>query len=162
MILVSFVREAHETKKPRVSTRGRNSFSDKNSFRYTNKWLPTALSIERSFSMSSNDDKSLSHSRWNCKYHIVFTPKYRRKVIYGELRKDIGRILRKLCEMKEVETIEAHAMPDHIHMLVRVPPKISISSFMGFLKGRSATLIHKQHGNLVYKYGNKSFWAKGY
>ena len=75
------------------------------------------------FLMSSNDDKSLSHTRWNCKYHIVFTPKYRRKVIYGELRKDIGRILRKLCEMKEVEIIEAHAMPDHIHMLVRIPPK---------------------------------------
>jgi putative transposase len=90
----------------------------------------------------------------------VFTPKYRRKVIYGELRKDIGRILRKLCEMKEVEIIEAHVMPDHIYMLVRIPPKISISYFMGFLKGRSATLIHEQHGNLVYKYGNKSFLVK--
>ena len=161
MTLVSFVRGAYETRKPRASTRGWNSFSDKNSFRYTNKWLPTAYFIERSFSMSK-DEKSLSHTRWNCKYHIVFTPKYRRKVIYGELRKDIGRILRKLCEMKEVEIIEAHAMPDHIHMLVKVPPKISISQFMGYLKGRSATLIHEQHGNLVYKYGNKSFWSKGY
>ena len=161
MTLVSFVRGAYETRKPRASTRGWNSFSDKNSFRYTNKWLPTAYFIERSFSMSK-DDKSLSHTRWNCKYHIVFTPKYRRKVIYGEVRKDIGRILRKLCEMKAEEIIEAHAMPDHIHMLVKVPPKISISQFMGYLKGRSATLIHEQHGNLVYKYGNKSFWSKGY
>ena len=88
-------------------------------------------------------------------YHIVFTPKYRRKVICGQLRKDIGRILRKLCEMKEVEIIEAHAMPDHIHMLVRIPPKMSVSSFMGDLKGRSATLIHEQHANLKYKYGIK-------
>ncbi len=110
----------------------------------------------------SNDDKSLAHTRWNCKYHIVFTPKYRRKVIYGQLRKDIGKILRKLCEMKDVEIIEAHAMPDHIHMLVRVPPKISISSFMRYLKGRSAVLIHEQHANLKYKYGNKFFWSKGY
>lgn len=110
----------------------------------------------------SNDDKSLAHTRWNCNYHIVFTPKHRRKVIYGQLRKDIGKILRKLCEMKDVEIIEAHAMPDHIHMLVRVPPKISISSFMGYLKGRSAVLTHEQHANLKYKYGNKSFWSKGY
>lgn len=92
----------------------------------------------------SNDDKSLAHTRWNCKYHIVFTPKYRRKVIYGKLRVSINQILRKLYEMKDVEIIEAHAMPDHIHMLVRIPPKISISSFMGYLKGRSATLIHEK------------------
>ena len=110
----------------------------------------------------SNDDKSLAHTRWNFKYHIVFTPKYRRKVIYRQLRKDIGKILRKLCEMKDVEIIEAHAMLDHIHMLVRVPPKICISSFMGYLKGRSAVLIHEQHANLKYKYGNKSFWSKRY
>ena len=98
----------------------------------------------------SNDDKSLAHTRWNCKYHLVFTPKYRRKVIYGELRKDIGKILRKLCEMKDVEIIEAHAMPGHIHMLVKIPPKQSVSGFMGFLKGRSAVLIHEQHGNLKF------------
>ncbi|MDA3977375.1 IS200/IS605 family transposase, partial [Enterococcus thailandicus] len=83
----------------------------------------------------SNDDKSLAHTRWNCKYHIVLTPKYRRKVIYGKLRQDIGKILRKLCEMKKVEIIEAHVMPDHIHLLVRIPPKLSVSSFMGYLKG---------------------------
>ncbi|EKJ5027378.1 IS200/IS605 family transposase [Enterococcus faecalis] len=110
----------------------------------------------------SNDDKSLAHTRWNCKYHLVFTPKYRRKVIYGQLRRDIGKILRKLCEMKEVEIIEAHAMPDHIHMLVRIPPKLSVSGFMGFLKGRSAVIIHGRHANLKYNYGNRSFWSKGY
>ncbi|GMC02820.1 IS200/IS605 family transposase [Enterococcus thailandicus] len=92
----------------------------------------------------------------------MFTPKYRRKVIYGKLRQDIGKILRKLCEMKEVEIIEAHAMPDYIHMLVRIPPKLSVSSFMGYLKGRSAVIIHERHGNLKYNYGNRSFWAKGY
>lgn len=106
----------------------------------------------------SNDDKSLAHTRWNCKYHLVFTPKYRRKVIYGQLRRDIGKILRKLCEMKEVEIIEAHAMPDHIHMLVRIPPKLSVSGFMGFLKGRNAVIIHERHANLKYNYGNRSFW----
>ena len=110
----------------------------------------------------SNDDKSLAHTRWNCKYHLVFTPKYRRKVIYGKLRRDIGKILRKLCEMKEVEIIEAHAMPDHIHMLVRIPPKLSVSGFMGFLKGRSAVIIHERHANLKYNYGNRSFWSKVY
>ncbi|EKR9304300.1 IS200/IS605 family transposase [Enterococcus faecalis] len=92
----------------------------------------------------------------------MFTPKYRRKVIYGQLRQDIGKILRKLCEMKEVEIIEAHAMPDHIHMLVRIPPKLSVSGFMGFLKGRSAVIIHERHANLKYNYGNRSFWSKGY
>ncbi|EPI05698.1 transposase-like protein [Enterococcus faecalis RP2S-4] len=110
----------------------------------------------------SNDDKSLAHTRWNCKYHLVFTPKYRRKVIYGQWRRDIGKILRKLCEMKEVEIIEAHAMPDHIHMLVRIPPKLSVSGFMGFLKGRSAVIIHERHANLKYNYGNRSFWSKGH
>jgi len=92
----------------------------------------------------------------------VFTPKYRRKVIYGQLRRDIGKILRKLCEVKEVEIIEAHAMPNHIHMLVRIPPKLSVSGFMGFLKGRSAVIIHERHANLKYNYGNRSFWSKGY
>ncbi|MDU0913010.1 MAG: IS200/IS605 family transposase, partial [Enterococcus faecalis] len=110
----------------------------------------------------SNDDKSLAHTRWNCKYHLVFTPKYRRKVIYDQLRQDIGKILRKLCEMKEVEIIEAHAMLDHIHMLVRIPPKLSVSGFMGLLKGRSAVIIHERHANLKYNYGNRSFWSKGY
>lgn len=105
----------------------------------------------------SNDDKSLAHTRWNCKYHIVFTSKYRRKVIYGKLRVSIGQIVRKLWGMKDVEIIEAHAMLDHIQLLVRIPPKISISSFMGYLKGPRATLIHEKHAILKYKYGNKNF-----
>lgn len=109
-----------------------------------------------------NYDKSLAHTRWNCKVHIVFTPKYQRKVIYGKLRVSIGQIVRKLCEMKDIEIVEAHAMPDHIQLLVGIPPKIRIFSFMGYLKGRSATLIHEKHANLKYKYGNKSFWSKGY
>ena len=109
-----------------------------------------------------NDDSSLSHTRWNCKYHIVFIPKYRRKEIYGEIRIDIGRIIRQLCEYKDVEIVEAHAMSDHIHMLVRIPPKISVSGFMGYLKGKSSLMIFERHANLKYKYGNRNFWAKGY
>lgn len=109
-----------------------------------------------------NDDLSLSHTRWNCKYHIVFIPKYRRKAIYGKLRSDIGVILRQLCEYKGVEIMEAHAMPDHIHMLLRIPPKIAVSSFMGYLKGKSSLIIFERHSNLKYKYGNRNFWAKGF
>lgn len=109
-----------------------------------------------------NDNYSLSHTRWNCKYHLVFIPKYRRKEIYGELRVDIGRIIRTLCEYKEVEIIEAHAMMDHIHMLVSIPPKMAVSSFMGYLKGKSSLMIFERHANLKYKYGNRNFWAKGY
>ena len=109
-----------------------------------------------------NDDSSLSHTRWNCKYHIVFIPKYRRKEIYGQLRSDIGQILRQLCQYKEVEIIEAHAMSDHIHMLVAIPPKLAVSTFMGYLKGKSSLQIFERHANLKYKYGNRNFWAKGY
>ena len=109
-----------------------------------------------------DDDLSLSHTRWNCKYHIVFIPKYRRKEIYGKLRSDIGQILRQLCVYKGVEIIEAHAMPDHIHMLVRIPPKIAVSNFMGYLKGKSSLMIFERHANLKYKYGNRNFWAKGF
>ena len=109
-----------------------------------------------------DDDLSLSHTRWNCKYHIVFIPKYRRKVIYGKLRSDIGQIIRQLCTYKGVEIIEAHAMPDHIHMLVRIPPKIAVSNFMGYLKGKSSLMIFERHANLKYKYGNRNFWAKGF
>lgn len=108
------------------------------------------------------DDSSLSHTRWNCKYHLVFIPKYRRKEIYGQLRGDIGSILRRLCEMKDVEIIEAHACVDHIHMLVRIPPKIRVSDFVGYLKGKSALMIFDRHANLKYKYGNRTFWSKGY
>ena len=109
-----------------------------------------------------DDDLSLSHTRRNCKYHIVFIPKYRRKEIYGKLRSDIGQILRQLCAYKGVEIMEAHAMPDHIHMLVRIPPKIAVSNFMGYLKGKSSLMIFERHANLKYKYGNRNFWAKGF
>ncbi len=109
-----------------------------------------------------DDDLSLSHTRWNCKYHIVFIPKYRRKEIYGKLRFDIGQIIRQLCSYKGVEIMEAHAMPDHIHMLVRIPPKIAVSNFMGYLKGKSSLMIFERHANLKYKYGNRNFWAKGF
>lgn len=109
-----------------------------------------------------NDDSSLSHTRWNCKYHVVFIPKYRRKEIYGKIRADIGRIIRQLCEYKGVEIVEAHACSDHIHMLVKIPPKIAVSNFMGYLKGKSSLMIFGRHANLKYKYGNRNFWAKGY
>lgn len=108
------------------------------------------------------DTNSLSHTTWNCKYHIVFAPKYRRQIIYGKIKKDIGDILRKLCEWKEVEIIEAEACPDHIHMLVSIPPKISVSSFMGYLKGKSSLMIFDRHANMKYKYGNREFWCRGY
>jgi len=108
------------------------------------------------------DMSSLSHTKWECKYHIVFAPKFRRKEIYGKLKADIGKILRQLCKQKEVEVIEAHACVDHIHMLVSIPPKISVSSFMGYLKGKSSLMIFERHANLKYRYGNRVFWCKGY
>ena len=108
------------------------------------------------------DESSLSHTRWDCKYHIVFAPKYRRKVIYGKLKKDIGMILRELCERKEVEIVEANACADHIHMLVRIPPKLAVSTFMGYLKGKSTLMIFERHANMKYRYGNRTFWCKGY
>lgn len=110
-----------------------------------------------------NDEvSSLSHTKWNCSYHIIFSPKYRRKEIYGKLRGDIGKYLRRLCEYKGVEIIEANACNDHIHMLVKIPPKISVSSFMGYLKGKSSLMIFDEHTNLKYKYGSRHFWAEGY
>lgn len=112
--------------------------------------------------MKNNDIHSLSHTKWNCKYHIVFAPKYRRKVFYGEKRAEIGKILRELCNWKGVKIIEAEVCADHIHMLVEIPPKMSISSFMGFLKGKSSLIIHERHANLKYKHGNRSFWCRGY
>jgi Transposase and inactivated derivatives len=108
------------------------------------------------------DKNSLSHTKWNCKYHLVFAPKYRRQVIYGKIKKSIGEILRKLCEFKGVEIIEANACKDHIHMLVSIPPKISVSTFMGYLKGKSSLMIFDKHANLKYKYGNRHFWCRGY
>ena len=108
------------------------------------------------------DNNSLSHSTWNCKYHIVFAPKYRRQVIYGKIKSDIGKIIRTLCEQKGVEIIEAEACADHIHLLESIPPKISVSGFMGYLKGKSSLMIFDRHANLKYKYGNRHFWCKGY
>ena len=105
---------------------------------------------------------SLAHTKWLCKYHIVFTPKYRRKAIYNQYRKDLGEILRQLCRWKGVEIIEGHLMPDHVHMLVSIPPKPSVSSFMGYLKGKSSLLMFDRHANLKYKFGNRRFWAEGY
>ena len=108
------------------------------------------------------DNSSLAHSKWNCKYHIVFAPKYRRQIIYGKIKADIGAILRKLCNQKGVEIIEANECKDHIHMLVSIPPKLSVSQFMGYLKGKSSLMIFDRHANLKYKYGNRQFWCKGY
>ena len=109
-----------------------------------------------------NEIKSTAHSKYRCQYHIVFAPKYRRKVIYKELRADIGQIIRKLCEEKKVEIIEAQACPDHIHMLVSIPPYLSVAQFVGFLKSKSALMIFDRHANLKYKYGRRNFWARGY
>lgn len=108
------------------------------------------------------DISSLAHTTWRCKYHIVFAPKYRRQVIYGQLRKDIGKILRNLCARKGVEIIEANACQDHIHMLVSIPQKIAVASFLGYLKGKSSLLIFERHAQLKYRYGNRKFWCKGY
>ena len=108
------------------------------------------------------DKNSLAHTHWNCKYHIVFAPKYRRQVVYGKIKVDVGKILRELCERKGVEIIEAECCPDHIHMFVRIPPKYSVSEVMGYLKGKSSLMIFDRHANLKYKYGNRHFWCRGY
>ena len=109
-----------------------------------------------------DDVRSLAHTKWNCKYHVVFAPKYRRKVFYEEKRLEIGAILRELCRWKGVEIIEAEVCPDHIHMLVSIPPKMSVSGFMGFLKGKSSLMIYQKWGNMKFKYRNRQFWCRGY
>ena len=108
------------------------------------------------------DTDSLAHTQWNCKYHIVFAPKYRRQIMYGKIKSDIGMMLRKLCEYKGIEIIEAEACKDHIHMLVSIPPKYSVSQIMGYLKGKSSLMIFEKYANLKYKYGNRHFWCRGY
>ena len=108
------------------------------------------------------DINSLAHTKWNCKYHIVFAPKYRRKVAYGKMKQDIANILSMLCKRKSVEIVEAEICPDHVHMLVKIPPSLSVSSFVGYLKGKSTLMIFERHANLKYKYGNRHFWARGY
>ena len=109
-----------------------------------------------------NDTNSLAHTKWNGKYHIVFAPKYRRKVFFGEKRREIGKILRQLCEWKKVNIVEAEVCPDHIHILLEIPPKIAVSSFVGYLKGKSSLMIYEQFPNLKYKYRNREFWCRGY
>ena len=108
------------------------------------------------------DNQSLAHTKWNCKYHIVFAPKYRRKVFFGQKRFEIGGIIRQLCRWKGVELLSAEACPDHIHILVAIPPKMSVSSFMGFLKGKSSLMIYEKCGNMKFKYRNRQFWCRGY
>ena len=110
----------------------------------------------------ANKTNELSHSKWVCKYHIVFTPKYRRKIIYNQYREDLIEIFKRLCSYKDVEIIEGHMMPDHVHMLLSIPPKIAVSTFIGYLKGKSALQMFDKHANLKYKFGNRHFWAEGY
>ena len=112
--------------------------------------------------LMANKANSLAHTKWMCKYHIVFTPKYRRKIIYNQYKESIRDTLKQLCDYKGVEIIEGHLMPDHVHMLVSIPPKLSVSQFMGYLKGKSALMIFDKHANLKYKFGNRHFWAEGY
>ena len=112
--------------------------------------------------MKEKDINSLDHTSWRCQYHVVFAPKYRRIAIYGEIKADIGKILRQLCKQKGIEIIEAELCPDHVHMLISIPPKYSVSQIMGYLKGKSSLMIFDRHANLKYKYGNRHFWARGY
>ena len=120
---------------------------------------PTALFNKGGIHMDNN---SLSHTKWNCKHHIVFAPKYRRKVAYGKIKQDIANILSMLCKRKGVKIEEAEICPDHVHMLVEIPPSISVSYFVGYLKGKSTLMIFERHANLKYKYGNRHFWCRGY
>ena len=126
---------------------------------YNGEGLPTA-SITKG--VRQMDKNSLAHTTWNCKYHIVFAPKYRRQIIYGKIKSEIGKILRVLCERKGIEIIEAEACPDHIHMLVSIPPKYSVSEVMGYLKGKSSLMIFDKFANMKYRYGNRQFWCRGY
>ena len=112
--------------------------------------------------MKNNDTNSLAHTSWNCKYHIVFAPKYRRKVFFGQKRLEIGAILRSLCEWKEVNLVEGEVCPDHVHILVEIPPKLSVSGFMGYLKGKCSILIYQKYANMKFKYRNREFWCRGY
>ena len=125
-------------------------------------WRPHYQGSKEVINMEKNRVNHSAHSTWRCQYHIVFAPKFRRKVIYGQLKADIGRILRKLCEEKDVEIIEAEACVDHIHMLVSIPPHISVAQFMGYLKGKSTLMIFDRHSNLRYRYGSRHFWCRGY
>ena len=130
---------------------------------YNRVGLPTkTIKTSKEDQVVKLDTNSLAHTQWNCKYHIVFAPKYRRQIIYGKIKSDIGTMLRKLCEYKGIEIIEAEACKDHIHMLVSIPPKYSVSQIMGYLKGKSSLMIFEKYANLKYKYGNRHFWCRGY
>ena len=129
---------------------------------YNKDGLPTKNKKPKEDQVVKLDTDSLAHTQWNCKYHIVFAPKYRRQVIYGKIKVDIGKMLRKLCEYKGIEIIEAEACKDHIHMLVSIPPKYSVSQIMGYLKGKSSLMIFEKYANLKYKYGNRHFWCRGF
>ena len=135
---------------------------------YTKITFPNTLKLFKLYCRKEEGDfmakkeYALAHTKWMCKYHIVFTPKYRRKIIYYQYKSDIRDIIKQLCAFKGVEIIEGHLMPDHVHILVSIPPKISVSSFMGYLKGKSALMIFDKHANLKYKFGNRHFWAEGY
>ena len=138
----------------------RRRLYQKNSKRDTIKvFKPIVKRKEETMAQKSH---SLSHTKWHCKYHIVFTPKYRRKVIYNQYRSSLGEIFHRLCSYKGIEIIEGHLMLDHVHMLVSIPPRISVASFMGYLKGKSSLMMFDKHANLKYKFGNRHFWAEGY
>ena len=112
--------------------------------------------------ITKTDIYSLTHSKWRCQYHVVFAPKYRRQIIYGKIKEDIGKILRQLCDQKGIEIIEAELCPDHVHMLISIPPKYSVAQIMGYLKGKSSLMIFDRHANMKYRYGNRHFWCRGY
>ena len=123
---------------------------------------PPSQNLRRNQVQMKLDTNSLAHTKWECKYHIVFAPKYRRQIIYGKIKADLGQMLRKLCEYKGIEILEAEACKDHIHMLVSIPPKYSVAQIMGYLKGKSSLMIFEKYANLKYKYGNRHFWCRGY
>lgn len=138
-----------------------SAYSTKSPFLY-NRGVQATIKKKGKVIYMANKTNSGAHTKWMCKYHIVFTPKYRRKVIYNQYKESIRDIIKQLCAYKGVEIIEGHLMPDHIHMLVSIPPKYSVAQFMGYLKGKSALMIFDKHANLKYKYGNRHFWAEGY
>ena len=149
-----------KNKPPAMQGEGKSLDISKNSC-VTIKWVcKTTNKITQEVQIM--DINSLAHTKWECKYHIVFAPKYRRQVIYKNIKADVGQILGTLCRRKGIEIIEAECCPDHIHMLVRIPPKYSVSEIVGYLKGKSALMIFEKHANLKYKYGNRHFWCRGY
>lgn len=149
-----------KNKPPAMQGEGKSLDISKNSC-VTIKWVcKTTNKITQEVQIM--DVNSLAHTKWECKYHIVFAPKYRRQVIYKNIKADVGQILGTLCRRKGIEIIEAECCPDHIHMLVRIPPKYSVSEIVGYLKGKSSLMIFEKHANLKYKYGNRHFWCRGY